>query len=201
VPAIPDCTPYRGVVEKLDERCGVAACVQCSAGVACAAACERWHRTECAAVEITPAALEQAGSNWQNFVPIAACGGRPVCPSSPFFSRASIVLPFIRAKTDAHKLAPPPIHIEIRMGDEGAVSRVARAQWTPNDWNDNGLLLVVTGVLATRIEFWAWCEALEFDNVPLLVPVETKVHFLLDRVGGPKDVWLNDLANVVVDPG
>lgn len=199
---IPTPKPFRGAVERLDERCGIVDCVACSRGLRCRAKCERWHATNCAAVIAHSVPLLGTGENWNNAVPLAAAGGRPACNASPFFSRVNVCVPYLTQVPEygaPNGVPPPKIHLEVRMGDEGVVSRVARLVWTPNGWDDSGDLVEVSGILVTRVEIWGWCELSPDERGGFPLPVEMKFNLLIDRMGGVKDVWYNDLANVVVD--
>lgn len=196
---VPTPEVFRGrAVEILDDKCGTLDC-------------EYWHVTECAAIKVESKELFSAGLNWGNADPLAAAGRRPIgpvllggarytCTVSPMFSRVAVVVPFVKGADPTGQpidSVPPPLHFEVRVGDDGAVSRVARAVWTPNGWRDFGYLVEVSGFLASRVEIWGWCE-LTGDSQAL--PYLVKFNLLIDRRGdGKPTVFYNALANVVED--
>lgn len=191
-PPVPTPLPFRGLpVEPLDDRCG-------------SGDCERWLVTECREVQVPSVALGSSSTNWANAVPLAAAGFKPECPGSPFFSRVNVVVPSVRPDGEfgaPQGSVPPPLHLEVRMGCEGAVSRVARVVWTPNQWLDFADVVQVSGLLVNRVELWGWAELwTPPEGPPVSLPYRAKFFMLIDRLGtGPVDVFVNPLANVAVD--
>jgi hypothetical protein len=174
---------------------------------------ELWHVTECRDVQLVSRQVGDAGTNWGLPRGLAAAGRHVVlgpyagCFVAPGFSRVALSVPFIRPDPVVGTVVgattldvPPPMHLEIRMGDEGAVARVARAVWSPTSWQDGQYLLEVTGHLATRVEVWGYVETVLVADVQVQVPYWAKFNLLIDRAGtGAPNVTYNALANCVAD--
>jgi hypothetical protein len=189
---IPTPELYRGEVEELEYRCELDK------------KCEWWVSRPCS-VALQSLPLQSPGNNWGNAKPLVAVGGRrpayPNCNSSPLSSRFNLVVSYLKPSLlgQPQGTVPPPMHLEIRAGDEGAVSRIARVIWTPQGWDDFADVVQVSGLLVSRWEVWGWAELAPNDpDFPL--PYKAEFHMLLDRHGGGDvNVFVNPLANVTTD--
>ena len=183
--------------------------------------CETWeaYAGGCPVDSFDVAPHTEGPTNWANAQPLTgvgggSCGG-PVPPDCrgnwPLSSRFTVCIPKIRPVKDSAlpaQLAPPPIHIEIRGGAGCCVSRLARVVWTPNSWNDFGLIVQVQGVLVTQWEVWGWAENIEGERETTRAPLEASIHMLIDRIGsGPYisaspqggAVYIPPFANIAFD--
>jgi hypothetical protein len=205
---VPTPKHWKGRVEPLERRCGDATCATCRTGaLVCRNACETWHVTNCSEVQLDSFAPGDVGTNWSHARPLIAAGRnvKDGCFVAPLFSRVTVFVAFIHADPDfplqTIDVLPGAMHLEVRAGDEGIVSRITggRAVWTPNGWDDFALVLELTGLLVTRFELWGWVEkARGADNLPL--PYRAHFNLAIDRLGGgAPTVWLNADANVAAD--
>lgn len=170
--------------------------------------CDRWV-VRPAQVEIPSLLLNSPGQNWDNASGMICVGqardALPDCNVAPLSSRWALVIAHIKGNTEIGEpegLIPGPVHIEMRAGDEGVMTRFARVVWLPNDWRDSGWIVQVEGPLVTQVQVWAWAELVNGVSLPLLC----KFHLLLDRIGaaslppnGTRNQLITTGANVFLD--
>lgn len=150
-----------------------------------------------------------SGFNWDNCAALTGLGGgcrngfENEC-NEPLLRTISVGISSIKANGVAQpsdvQTLPPLIHFEVRMGFGCAVVRVARVIWSPQSWDDSGLVVQVANILASQVELWGWCEPVLIDAEPVKIPLLLGIHMGADRSGsGDPNVLINNLGNVSGD--